>query len=158
MIATLYGEADSEKALGLDPNQRTTYAKARFQERMLARREFSANYISYLIHTSIIALWCCFRRCCGRSAHCSRRIKKYRKFQVALSRLGYERDIQHMLELNRVSRLIHKATFSARQRQAVNYSRKFVITDKSLFNSAKTVENARSEKATDDTAQIEKMI
>ena len=77
----------------MDRNQRAAYAKARFEERMLARREFSANYISYLTQTVIIALWCCFRKCCGRSAFCQRRTKKYRKFQLAMSRLEFERDI-----------------------------------------------------------------
>ena len=63
-----------------------------------------------------------------------------------------------MLELNRVSRLLHKANFSARQRQAVNFSRKFVITDKHLFAAAKTIDEARSEKATENVAQIEKIV
>ena len=143
MVYTLYGEAETERALDMDRNQRASYAKARFKERMHARREFTATYVSYLFQSLLIAFWCCFRHCCGRSTFCSRRVKKYRKFKLALSRLEYEHDIQHMIEMNRVSRLLHKATFSARQRQAVNYSRKFVITDKHLSHAAKTVDDAR---------------
>ena len=63
-----------------------------------------------------------------------------------------------MIELNRVSRLIHKANFSARQRQAVNYGRKFVITDKHIYEAAKTVDEARSDKATENVDQIEKIV
>ena len=33
-----------------------------------------------------------------------------------------------MMEMNRVTRMIHKARFSSRQRRAINYSHRYVIT------------------------------
>ena len=42
MVYTLYGEAENERALDMDRNQRASYAKARFKERMHARRELKA--------------------------------------------------------------------------------------------------------------------
>ena len=47
-----------------------------------------------------------------------------------------------MIEMNRVTRLLHKMHFLSRQRRAVNFSHKFVISDKDL---------AREERAKDDT-------
>ena len=60
------------------------------------------------------------------------RIKKYQKFELALKRLDLEHDIQHVIEMNRISRLLHKVHFLPRQRYAVDFSHKFVIADKDL--------------------------
>ena len=57
------------------------------------------------------------------------RYTKYEKLKIALKRLSFEQDIQNLISLNRVSRLVHKANFLARQRRAVNFSRKFVISN-----------------------------
>ena len=40
-----------------------------------------------------------------------------------------ETDIQAVIASNRVSRFIHKTALLARQRRAIDYSHKFVITD-----------------------------
>ena len=53
---------------------------------------------------------------------------KYRKFQVAVERLSKEQDIQYIIEMNRISHLLHKMNFLVRQRRAVKYSRKYVIS------------------------------
>jgi len=49
-----------------------------------------------------------------------------------VQRLSKEQDIQLILELNRVSRLLHKTFFSARQRRAINHFHKYVIADNDL--------------------------
>ena len=56
------------------------------------------------------------------------RIIKYQKFKLAVERLSKEQDIQYLIEMNRVSRLLHKMNFLHRQRLAVNYSRKYTIS------------------------------
>ena len=55
--------------------------------------------------------------------------------RLALERLSSEQDIQHVLVMNRISRLLHKASFKQRQRKALHYSHKFVITDQDLHRS-----------------------
>ena len=37
-----------------------------------------------------------------------------------------------MIEMNRITRLLHKINFLARQRRAVNFSHKYVISDRDL--------------------------
>ena len=59
---------------------------------------------------------------------------KYKRFDIALERLSQEYDIQHMIALNRVSRLLNKTSMVSRQRTAVNFSRKFVISDYDVRN------------------------
>ena len=39
--------------------------------------------------------------------------------------------------MNRISRLLHKITFLARQRPVINYSHKYSITDKDVQRAAK---------------------
>ena len=57
--------------------------------------------------------------------------------------MSKEQDIQYIIEMNRISRLLHKTFFFARQRRAVNHSHKYVIHDKDLKAVAtKTAETA----------------
>ena len=58
---------------------------------------------------------------------------KYQKFELALERLADEHDIVNLIQLNRVSRLLHKMNFLSRQRKAVGLSHKFVISDKDIL-------------------------
>ena len=58
-----------------------------------------------------------------------KRINRHGRFELAVERMTKETDIQAMIASSRVSRFIHKTTLLARQRQAINYSHKFVITD-----------------------------
>ena len=46
-----------------------------------------------------------------------------------------EQDIKNMISLNRVTRLIHKIRFKARQRKAVSYFSKYVLSDKDIDSS-----------------------
>ena len=75
---------------------------------------------------------CCFRQCFEKSTFIRRQISKHRKFELALERLSDEQDIQAIIESNRIARLIHKATFLARQRTAINFGHKYIITDKAV--------------------------
>ena len=43
-----------------------------------------------------------------------KKLDRYKKFQLALERLLQEQDIQYMIEMNRVTRVLHKATFLVR--------------------------------------------
>jgi len=54
-----------------------------------------------------------------------------------------EQDIQNLIQMNRVTRLIHKAVYSARQRLAIHYAHKFIINDKDLAEK----ESKRKEKS-----------
>jgi len=58
--------------------------------------------------------------------------------KLALSRLDKEQDIQYLIEMNRVSRFLHKATFLTRQRLAINYSHKYVISDTDLRRASRS--------------------
>mmetsp|Transcript_27679 Transcript_27679/g.32525 ORF Transcript_27679/g.32525 Transcript_27679/m.32525 type:complete len:124 (-) Transcript_27679:316-687(-) len=40
--------------------------------------------------------------------------------------------LEYMIEMNRISRLLHKASFIVRQRRAIDYSHRFIITDANL--------------------------
>ena len=64
---------------------------------------------------------------------CLRRgLARYKKFQLAVNRLNKEQDIQYLIEMNRVTRLLHKINFLSRQSCAINYSHKYVITAKDI--------------------------
>ena len=43
-----------------------------------------------------------------------------------------EQDIQKMIAMNRVTRLIHKMRFKARQRRTVSYFSKYVLSEKDI--------------------------
>ena len=57
---------------------------------------------------------------------------KIRQFDLAVKRIAKEQDLQHLIEMNRISRLMHKMNFLARQRDSIKYSSRFVITDNDL--------------------------
>lgn len=50
-----------------------------------------------------------------------------RQYELAQGRVLKEHDIQAMLEMNRITRLLHKSYFKSRQRLAMAFSHKFVI-------------------------------
>ena len=55
------------------------------------------------------------------------------KFDLAVKRIKKEQDVQYLIEMNRISRLLHRMNFFARQRDSITkYSSKFVITDNDL--------------------------
>ena len=82
-----------------------------FRTQLEKRKEFQFNYCSYLLATFFKYCCCCLTCCCRKKNRCRRLIKSYEKFQLAKSRLYDEQDIQYLIEMNRITRLIHKATF-----------------------------------------------
>jgi len=90
----------------------------------------SFNYFSFLMFGLLVNFCCCLQGCCARSGYFRRSARRYNKFKLALERLALEHDIQYLMEMNRVTRLLHKDNFLARQRRAINYSHKYVISDK----------------------------
>lgn len=61
-----------------------------------------------------------------------------------------------MIEMNRISRLLHKQSLLPRQRKAVDYSHRYVIGDKDLQNSNETMANSKA--VIDPVAEAEKLI
>lgn len=87
------------------------------------------GYISfvffYMLYEAFCCLKCCFRKCnC-----CERRMHKHEKFEKARKRLLEEKDILQIIGINRISRLLHKASLSPRQRESIRYFNKYVIRD-----------------------------
>ena len=80
---------------------------------------------------------CCCLPSCNRAAWIRKGVKKHHKFKLALDRLDKEQDIQYLIEMNRVSRYLHKAAFLTRQRLAINYSHKYVISDADIRRAAR---------------------
>ena len=80
---------------------------------------------------------CCFRTCCNRNLWIRKGTAKYLKFQLALERLSKEGDIQYIIEMNRISSLLHRINFLGRQRLAVRYSHRYVISDKDIKKAEK---------------------
>ena len=62
-----------------------------------------------------------------------------------------EVDIQHMIEMNRVTRLLHKARFQSRQKRILAYSHKYVVTADDLLREQETT----SQKSSAKKSQIE---
>ena len=83
-------------------------------------------------------------------------VDKYRKFELAVQRLSKEQDIQYIIEMNRITRLLHKAFFFARQRRAVNHSHKYVIADRDIM--ATQNEDPQEQKAPEDPAVLAQKI
>ena len=89
------------------------------------------SYCANLFYT-VILRFCC---CCLKSSF-KMQVDKYRKFELAVQRLSKEQDIQYIIEMNRISRLLHKTFFFARQRRAINHSHKYVIADRDITAAA----------------------
>ena len=129
MVTTLYGEKSTEdrvERVSSVASQATTATKT-FEEYVRSRREFEVSYSANLFYTTILS-YCC---CCLKSK-VKAQADKYRKFQIAVQRLSKEQDIQYLIEMNRITRLLHKNFFLARQRRAVSHAHKYVISDRDL--------------------------
>ena len=72
------------------------------------------------------------------------RFAKYKRYDIALTRLREEHDIKRLITLNRVTQLIHKSYLNSRQRFIINCSRKYVISDHDIY--------AKSESEADQAA------
>ena len=63
-----------------------------------------------------------------------RRDELHERLEIAKKRLSRESDIQSLIQLNRVTRLVHKAQgWSKRQERTVSFSDKFMIEDLNVF-------------------------
>ena len=63
-----------------------------------------------------------------------------------------------MIELNRISRLLHKMTFFARQRNAVGYSHKYVISAKDAMRDIDETTKTQRKKNEDEQSQVAKVL
>ena len=62
-----------------------------------------------------------------------------------------------MIEMNRVTRILHKANFFVRQRRAVNFFHKFVITDIDMLKKKDDISDMKEQfddKTTNDIGKI----
>ena len=60
-------------------------------------------------------------------------MESHRRFEIAQERLGREHDIQHIIEMNRVTHLLHKIKVLARQRRvATVFARQYVISTEDI--------------------------
>ena len=64
-----------------------------------------------------------------RILFCRKNVTSYKKFLVAQERLHKEQDIQRIIDMNRLTKVLHKILFKTRQRRTVGYFRRYVITE-----------------------------
>ena len=162
MTNTLYSQADSDlrdRASFVSPAVITDeQAKEAIAQQVRCQRDFSGNYFSYTFQTMILPLLCGLSSCLKRSNRCKRRINNYKKLQLVQERLMHEHDIQEIIAMNRVTKLIHKAWFLKRQRRAINFGHKFTISDLDIEN-AETQASRRSiwkESANEDILSVDR--
>ena len=101
---------------------------------------------------------CCFSKCCDKVSVIQKGSIRYRKYQLALDRLSQEQDIQYLIQMNRISRLLHKFTLEARQRRAINYSHKYVISEKDIKRAEVAKADGEVAKAPEDNDTTEKIL
>ena len=91
------------------------------------------SFIGWLFYGQIMTACCeCLKRGCSRKPCFKNRLNKYEKFQIALDRLSKEHDIQRMIALNRITKIVHKVNFLTRQRIAINFAKRYVISDQDI--------------------------
>lgn len=86
----------------------------------------------YLFFSFLGNCCCCFSCMLARNGYLRKNARRYYKFRLALDRLAGEKDIRRILYMNRINSLIHKSIFMSRQRKAINYGKRFVISDRQL--------------------------
>ena len=152
MLEQLYGgDGDlGDRVSTQDGTEYGTYwATKTFEKHVNSRTELNNNFCFNLFFCIVISICCCFRGCCNRMDWIRRGKVKYHQFQLALERLSKEQDIQYIIEMNRISRLLHKINFLTRQRRAVQYTHKFVIT-------AQDVKRATAKKDKNQDSNVKK--
>ena len=79
----------------------------------------------------------------------------HEKFQIAQQRLHEEHDIQYLIEMNRVTRLLLKARFSSRQRPVISFSHKYVITAEDLYLRERSEpKNSKSRRTEEESKEL----
>ena len=137
------------------------YAKDAFEVHVKSRNELVSSYGSYLMFGFFANFCCCFKNCLDRKGGMRKNARRYLKFRLALERLAQEQDIQYIMQMNRVTHLIHSSTFLARQRRAIKYGHKYVISDKYLDrkeHDRKLKKNERPLLEIDSSREISKVL
>ena len=136
MARSLYGEGAVNFDFSADSHSKDKVSAGEAMEALessiLGRREFTGNYFSYILYSIMVDYCCCLQKCFARSGRIDNRMKKHMKMQVAKERLLFEHDIQHIIQMNRINSLVHRALLRKHQRRAVNFSRSYIITDKDI--------------------------
>ena len=128
----LYGESDRQHERLKTVSDNNAYAKRAMREHIKTRNELMNSFWSHIFVTMAKSFCCCFQKCCMRLRCYNARYQHYQKFLIALERLTSEKDIQHVIEMNRVNKLLHKVNFLPRQVRAINYGHKFVISNRDI--------------------------
>ncbi len=119
---------EKNKAASSPPNP-----KEIFKQRILSAKDFHFGYVTYLIFTCFFTVFCCCKGCCeSNSIWCKSSIRSFKKFEIAQKRLLDEQDLQKMIATNRITRFLHKLRFKARQRRAVSFFSKYLLTEKDV--------------------------
>ena len=117
MLNSLYGDVSE---VGERPPRKDSsvyghyWATKTFEKRVKGRKELNSNYFAKSLFWSLENLCCCLKSCWSRVGWIRNGTNKQRKIQIAMDRLCKEQDIQHLIEMNRTTRIIHKATFLRR--------------------------------------------
>ena len=76
-------------------------------------------------------------------------MNSHTKFLIAKERIMMEKDIQYMIEMNRVSRLLHKAKFLPRQRRVISFFNRYVLCPADIVKKENVLQgsNAKSARA-----------
>ena len=115
MLSSLYGESNSSERAHSVHEVKYGLAQAvdAFEVYVYSRKELLSSYCSYLCFGLMVNCFC-FACCCSRSPKMQQSARRYRKFKLALERLALEQDIQYILQMNRITRLLHKDIFKTR--------------------------------------------
>ena len=131
MLKKLYGELPPRASDEEDDSD----GKAAFRACIENRKDFRFGYWTFLLISSFVTCCCCLSGCCQRRFEWWRtRVHSQKKFKIARRRLNHELDVQRIVALNRITKLIQKLLFTARQRRTVAYSRKYVLQETDILN------------------------
>ena len=145
MAGSLYREkASMERALSSE----AATVKESFESAIRSRRKFDVSFCAFFFNTTVLRYCCCCLKKCFKA-----QADKYRKFQLAVQRLSKEQDIQNIIEMNRITRFLHKTFFFARQRRTISHAHRYVIADKDI-NAASKQTWKEFEDFEDSTARI----
>ena len=120
LLKRLYGEEDDldrgqqeqSSAESKDPGRISS--KDALRAKIEKKKDFSTSYCLFTVISCFKCFCCCFvSRCYAR---CRRRLDSHKKFHIAQKRLQKEYDIQHLIEMNRITRLLHKTQLLPRHR------------------------------------------
>ena len=142
LLKRLYGEESPEEKRDDDCHDlsraRKKTMKENLRDKIEKRKDFNASYCIYVLVSCFKSLCCCFTKCCS-TARCRRHLESHKKMQIAQDRLNLEHDIQHLIEMNRATRLLYKTRFFTRQRRILAYLHRYVISTEDITRVAEQV-------------------